>query len=72
MLTTPALGLIEENFKDAIQEGPNYICDICWKFKFPNARMLLNLRNCSIKVTFIMNALPLNQIGYVEVVAVLC
>ena len=37
MLTTPALGLIEEDFKGAIQEGPNYIYGICWKFKFPNA-----------------------------------
>ena len=29
ILTTPALRLIEEDFKGAIQEGPTYICDIC-------------------------------------------
>ena len=34
LLTTPAFRLIEEDFKDAIQEGRTYICDICWKFKF--------------------------------------
>ena len=28
-LTTPAFGLIEQDFKGAIQEGPTYICDIC-------------------------------------------
>ena len=34
ILTTPAFRLIEENFKYAIQEGPIYICDICWKSEF--------------------------------------
>ena len=34
ILTTPAFRLIEEDFKGAIQEGPTYICDICWKFEF--------------------------------------
>ena len=34
ILTTPAFRLIEEDFKGAIQEGPVYICDICWKFEF--------------------------------------
>ena len=34
ILTTRAFRLIDENFKDAIQEGPTYICDICWKFEF--------------------------------------
>ena len=34
ILTTPAFRLIEEDFKTAIQEGPTYICDICWKFEF--------------------------------------
>ena len=34
ILTTPAFRLIEEDFKIAFQEGPTYICDICWKFEF--------------------------------------
>ena len=34
ILTTPAFGLIEQDFKGATQEGPTYICDICWKFEF--------------------------------------
>ena len=34
ILTTPAFRLIEEDFKGAIQEGPTYVCDICWKSKF--------------------------------------
>ena len=34
ILTTPAFRLIEQDFKGAIQEGPTYICDICWKFEF--------------------------------------
>ena len=34
ILPTPAFRLLEEDFKGAIQEGPTYICDICWKFKF--------------------------------------
>ena len=34
IVTTPAFRLIEEYFKSAIQVGPTYICDICWKFKF--------------------------------------
>ena len=29
ILTTPAFKLIEEDFKDAIPDGPTYICDIC-------------------------------------------
>ena len=34
ILTTPGFRLIEEDFAGAIQEGPTYICDICWKFEF--------------------------------------
>ena len=34
ILTTPAFRIIEVDFKVAIQEGPTYICDICWKFEF--------------------------------------
>ena len=26
--------LIEEDFMKAIQEGPTYICDVCWKFEW--------------------------------------
>ena len=33
-LTTPGLRIIEDDFNSAIQEGPTYICDICWKFEF--------------------------------------
>ena len=36
ILTTPAFRLTEQYFRAAIQEGPTYICDICWKFKFWN------------------------------------
>ena len=32
ILTTPVFKIIAEEFKSAIHEGPNYICDICWKF----------------------------------------
>ena len=32
--TTPAVRLIQEDFKGATQEGPTCICDICWKFEF--------------------------------------
>ena len=28
-LMTPAFGLIEQDFKGVIQEGPSYICDVC-------------------------------------------
>ena len=34
ILTTPAFRFIEKVFKTAILEGPTYICDIFWKFKF--------------------------------------
>ena len=34
ILTTPAFRLTEKDFKGAIQEGPTYICDICWKLEF--------------------------------------
>ena len=34
ILTTPAFRLTEQDFKGAIQDGPTYICDICWKFEF--------------------------------------
>ena len=34
ILTAPAFRLIEEDFKGAVQEGPTYVCDNCWKFKF--------------------------------------
>ena len=34
ILTTPVFRIIEEVVKSAIQEGPTYICDICWKFEF--------------------------------------
>ena len=35
ILATPAFRLIEPDFKGAIEEGPTYICNICWKFEFP-------------------------------------
>ena len=34
ILTTPAFRSIADNFKDAVQEGSTYICDICWKLEF--------------------------------------
>ena len=34
ILTITAFRLIEQDFKCAIQEGPTYVCDICWKFEF--------------------------------------
>ena len=34
ILETPAFKLIQEEFKNVIQQGPTYICDICWKYKF--------------------------------------
>ena len=34
ILAKPTFRLIEHDFKDAVQEGPTYICDICSKFEF--------------------------------------
>ena len=34
ILQTGAFKLIYNEYKDAINEGPTYICDICWKFEF--------------------------------------
>ena len=34
ILMKPAFRLIEEDFKCAVQEGPTYICDICWRLEF--------------------------------------
>ena len=34
ILKTPAFKLIEKEFKGAIQEGPTYICDICWRSEY--------------------------------------
>ena len=34
VLTTPSFRLTKEGLKGAIQDGPTYICDICWKFEF--------------------------------------
>ena len=34
ILTTPALRLIEEDFRGVIQQGTTYICDIYRKFCF--------------------------------------
>ena len=66
ILTTPAFRFIEGVFKTAIQEGPTYICDICWKFKFRGN--VIKLTNFNIRLTFIMNALLVNQIEYVKIV----
>ena len=70
ILTTPAFRLIEQNFKGAIQEGPTYICDICWKFEF--RRNVIKLKELKYQTDIIMNALLENQIGYVKVVTILC
>ena len=42
ILTTPAFKIIEEDFESAIQEGPTYICDLCWKFEFRKNVIKLN------------------------------
>ena len=42
ILTTPVFKIIAEEFKSAIHEGPNYICDICWKFEFRKKVIKLN------------------------------
>ena len=33
MILSEAFKIIESEFKDAIKEGPTFICDICWKFE---------------------------------------
>ena len=33
ILTAAAFSLIEEDFEGAIQEGPTYVCEICWKIE---------------------------------------
>ena len=48
ILTTPAFRLTEEDFKGTIQEGPTYICDICWKFVFQ--RNIIKLKESSNKI----------------------
>ena len=42
ILTTPPFEIIEEDFKSAIQEGPTYICEVCWKFEFRKNVIKLN------------------------------
>ena len=56
-------------FRDAIQEGHTYICDICWKFEF--RFNVIKLKDSKYVTTFVMNALLVNQIGYVKVVMIL-
>ena len=34
ILSTTAYKIIKEIFQSAIEEGPTYICDICWKFEY--------------------------------------
>ena len=71
ILTTPAFRLIEEDFKGAIQEVPTYICGIRWKLEFgSNVVKLRESKNQSIKLTFIIIALLVNQIGYVKAVTI--
>ena len=53
ILTAPAFRLIEQDLKGAIQKVPTYICDVVRNSNFKE--MLLNERNQSIKLTFIMN-----------------
>ena len=69
ILTTPAFRLIEEDFKLAIQEGPTYICDICWKFEF--RINVIKLKESKYQTDIYNNALLLNQIGYVKAVTIL-
>ena len=34
IIDTPAFKLIEEEYKEEIKKGPDYICDICWKTEY--------------------------------------
>ena len=69
VLTTPAFRLIEQDFKAAIQEGPTYICDIYWKFKF--RRNVIKLKESKYQTDICNNAQLLNQIGCVKAVTIL-
>ena len=42
ILATDAYKLIYEEYKDSINQGPTYICDICWKFEFHTNVISLN------------------------------
>ena len=37
-----SIQLIDEDFKPVIQEGPTYICDMCWKVEFRKNTVKLN------------------------------
>ena len=40
-ILTTCFRLTEGYFKGAIQKGPTYICDICWKFEFRRSAIKL-------------------------------
>ena len=61
--------LIEEDFKGAIQEGPTYICDICWKFEFQ--RNVINLRELKYQTDIYNKYIMVNQLAYVKAVTIL-
>ena len=69
ILTTPASRLIEEDFKGATQEGPTYICNICWKFEFQ--RKVIKSKKTKYQTDIIINALLVDQIGYGKAVTIL-
>ena len=70
ILTTPAFRLIEEDFKSALQEGPTYICDICWKFKF--RRNFIKLMEPKYQTDIYNKCTNGKWAGYVKVVTILC
>ena len=42
ILQTEAFNLIYSEYKEAISEGPTYICTVCWKFEFRRNILTLN------------------------------
>ena len=70
ILTTPAFRLIEEDFKSALQEGPTYTCDICWKFKF--RRNFIKLMEPKYQTDIYNKCTNGKSAGYVKVVTILC
>ena len=42
ILDTDAYKLIQNRFLKSIDEGPTYICDICWKFEYRTNVIKLN------------------------------
>ena len=52
ILTTTAYKIIKEQFQVAIEEGPTYICDICWKFEYRKNVIKLDHSKYEIEVFY--------------------